>query len=110
MATYTHEYSDFPNTMYTVRNFLDLKDAPTSVATIVTQIKTYIVNKNFSAAAAMLEDYKNVLAQYMVDAAYINKLDEELRNLEIYTKSKKQAIYYQSDKPDGVTGDVWISD
>ena len=63
-----------------------------------------------SATASLLEDNKNVLAQYMVDAAYINKLDEELRNLEIYTKSKKQAVYYQSDKPDGVTGDVWISD
>lgn len=110
MASYTHEYSNFPNTVYTVRNFLDLKDAPTNVADVVTQIKDYIVKKNYSAAASALEENKNVLAQYMVDAAYINRLDEELRNLEIYTRTKKQALYYQTEKPDGVAGDVWISD
>lgn len=109
MASYTHEYSDFPNAVYSVHNFLDLKDAPTSVATIVTQIKTHIVNKQFAQAAALLEDNKNILAQYMVDAKYINTLDEELHNLEIYTKSKKQAIYYTENKPDGVAGDVWIA-
>lgn len=110
MASYTHEYSDFPNTLYAVRNFLDLKDAPVNVAEVVTQIKNYIVEKNFSAAATVLSNYKDTLAQYMVDAEYINKLDEELRNLEIYTRTKKQALYYQNDKPDGVAGDIWISD
>ena len=110
MASYTHEYSDFPNTVYSVHNFLDLKDAPVSIASVITQIKTYIVNKNYTAAATLLDEYKNQLSQYMIDAKYINTLDEELRNLEIYTKSQKQALYYQNEKPDGVAGDVWISD
>jgi len=106
---YTHEYSDFPNTVYSKHNFLDLKDAPSSVASIVTDIKTHIVNKRFAQAASLLEENKNILAQYMIDAKYFNTLDEELRNLEIYTKEKKQGLYYQTTKPAGVTGDVWIS-
>lgn len=110
MASYTHEYSDFPNVMYSVHNFLDLKDAPSTVVTTVTTIKNYILNKNYAQAATLLEEQKSTLSKYMVDATYINTLDEELRNLEIYTKSKKQALYYQDTKPAGVSGDVWISD
>jgi hypothetical protein len=109
MATYTHEYSDFPNSVYSLRRFLDLKDAPEAIADVIVEIKQHIAKKDFSSAASLLEQHKANLAQYMVDATYINTLGEELRNLEIYTKSKKQALYYQTAKPDGVTGDVWIS-
>ena len=43
MADYTHEYSNFPETLYTLHNFLDLKDAPANVASIVYEIKERIV-------------------------------------------------------------------
>ena len=98
MASMTHEYSRFPETLYSLHNFLDLKDAPTSVANVVTQIKNFILEKKYNQAAQLLEDNKNILAQYIIDAEYINSLDEELRNLEIYTKSKKQALYYTENK------------
>ena len=109
MAEITHEYSNFPNQIFVRNNFLDLKDAPASVVYTVTQIKSLIANGNYSAAAKALDDNKNVLAQYMIDAKYINHMEEEIRNLEIYTKSKIQGLYYQLEEPDGVTGDVWIA-
>lgn len=109
MGTYTHEYSEFPNRMYSVHNFLDLKDAPQNVLDVVMQIKTHILNNEYSAAAELLNQYKSMLASYMVDATYLNTIDEELRNLEIYTKTKKQSLYYQEEKPAGVVGDIWIS-
>ena len=108
MASYTHEYSDFPNRLYSVNNFLDLKDAPSSVVDTVTSIKEYIAKGNYSQASALLERSKDVLASYLIDARYINTLDEELRNLEIFTRSSKQALFYQNDEPDGVLGDVWL--
>lgn len=109
MAEYTHEYSDFPNTLYSLHNFLDLKDAPSNVANVVERIKNYTLNGQYSQAALLLEENKQALAQYLLDARYVNALDEELRNLEIYTKAKKQALYYSDSKPDAVIGDVWIS-
>lgn len=109
MASYTHEYSNFPNSLYTVNNFLDLKAAPTNVVSIVAQIKSYLLNGNYAQAASVLAANQAILKRYIVDATYINKLDEELRNLEIYTRTKKQGLYYQTSEPDCVQGDVWIA-
>ena len=108
MADYTHEYSNFPTNIYTLHNFLDLKDAPTSVSMVVSEIKELILQGSYNQAALKLEENKNILSQYMIDATFINTLDEELRNLEIYTKTKKQALYYSTEEPEGVSGDIWI--
>ena len=40
----------------------------------------------------------------------MNAIDEETRNLEILTKSRKQCIFYQTDEPEGIVADVWIGD
>lgn len=108
MADYTHEYSDFPNTLYSLHNFSDLKDAPTSVANVIADIKRLVLEKKYDQAAQMLAENRSLVAPYMIDSTFINTLDEELRNVEIYAKSKKQALYYSDSKPDGVDGDVWI--
>ena len=109
MASYSHEYSNFPEQLYIRKKFLDLKDAPNNVATIITQIKNLMVNQNYQAAYEQLFENQNVLSQYMIDARYVNALEEELRNLEIYTRKKIQGLYYQEREPEGVTGDVWIA-
>ena len=108
MADYTHEYSNFPTTIYTLHNFLDLKDAPLNVASVVSDIKNLILQGSYNQAALKLEENKNILSQYLIDATFINTLDEELRNLEIYAKTKKQALYYTTEVPEGVSGDIWI--
>lgn len=105
---YTNEYSKFPNKLYTKHSFQDMKDAPASVVTLVEDIKTYMRAKNYTQAARILQENKSTLAKYMIDITYINTLDEEIRNLEIYCKVKKQSVYYTTTEPDGVNGDVWI--
>lgn len=105
---YTSEYSKFPTQLYSKHNFSDMKDAPSSVVTLVENIKTYMKAKNYAQAAQILQDNKSALSKYLIDSTYINTLDEELRNLEIYCKIKKQSIYYTTTEPDGVNGDVWI--
>ena len=108
MAHMTNEFSHFPEQIYDLHNFLDLKDAPESINIIVNQIKRYEAAGKFAEAAALLNDSRTALKPYFIDADVINAMEEELRNLEIYTKRKKQTIYYQNSEPDGVAGDVWI--
>ena len=108
MADYTHEYSAFPDVFYSVNNFLDLKDATANVVSLVMSIKDALANGNYMYASTILTNNAAVLKKYIIDAEYINRLDEELRNLEIYTKGKKQGLYYQATEPNCVQGDVWI--
>lgn len=109
MAEMTHEYSNFPETLYSVHNFFDLDDAPINVASTIVQIKNLILNQNYQAASQLLWENKDVLSKYMIDARFINALEEEIRNLEIYTQTRVQGLFYQEREPDGVAGDVWIA-
>lgn len=108
MAVMTHEYSDFPTKVYNLHHFDNVANAPADVIAIITSIKSLIANGQYSAAVQLLENNKSTLSPYWIDAELINAIEEEIRNLEIYAKSQKQAYYYQDDEPDAVEGDVWI--
>lgn len=108
MTAMTHEYSDFPNRVYALHNFENVASAPNDVIQIITNIKSLVAEGSFSAAVALLENNKSILSPYWIDAEIINAIEEEIRNLEIYAKSQKQAYYYQDDEPDAIEGDVWI--
>lgn len=108
MATMTHEFSRFPEQTYALHNFLNVVNAPDSTLDIIVKIKSYVASGLYSEAETLLEDNKETLAQYWVDADVINAIEEEIRNLEIYTRSTHQAYYYQDEEPDATEGDVWI--
>lgn len=108
MAVMTHEYSNFPDQVYNLHHFENVANAPSDVISVITEIKNLISEGSYSAAVALLENRKNILSPYWIDADNINAIEEEIRNLEIYAKSQKQAYYYQEDEPDATEGDVWI--
>lgn len=108
MARMTHEFSHFPERIYALHNFLNVANAPDSTLDVIVQIKSYVTLGLYSEAEKLLEDNKDILSQYWVDADIINAIEEEIRNLEIYAKSKHQAYYYQTETPDAMEGDVWI--
>lgn len=109
MADYTHEYSQFPDQLLTRHNF---KDADDSIASIINQIKILQANGEYSRAAEFIELYKDTLGPYVLGSEYLNTIDEETRNIEIYTKAKKQQIFYQDDEPNESTwkNDVWLGE
>lgn len=109
MAVMTHEYSDFPERVYNLHHFENVANAPSDVIAVISEIKELIAAGSYSAAVALLENNKSILSRFWIDADNINAIEEEIRNLEIYAKSQKQAYYYQDDEPDAVEGDVWIS-
>ena len=108
MAVMTHEFSRFPQQTYALHHFENVANAPNNVLDVIVQIKTYVLNGKYTEAEQLLEDNKAALEQYWVDADVINAIEEEIRNLEIYTRSTHQAYYYQDEEPDATEGDVWI--
>ena len=81
MAEMTHEYSRFPNNVYTLHNFRDVRDAPDSVMSIINNIKSLEISGQYNAAAQLIEQNSQTLAQYLIDAETINAIDEEIRIL-----------------------------
>ena len=108
MATMTHEFSRFPEQTYALHEFKNVANAPDSTLDIIVQIKQYVASGLYNEAEQLLENNKEALSQYWVDADVINAIEEEIRNLEIYTRSTHQAYYYQEEEPDASEGDVWI--
>lgn len=109
MAIYTHEAGAiFPNGIIELTNF---KNADSSVASLIKQIKDYQAAGNYSAAQTLIDNNKNTLKQYIFDTAHVNRYVEEIRNLEIYSKTSRQQIYYQQNAPSTTfldKDDVWI--
>lgn len=106
MASMTHEYSNFPESYITLHNYQDVTD---QIGALINQIKTLQASGNYVQAQRVIEQNKNVLAQYVITTDAINAIEEETRNVEIYAKQKKQQVYYQDDEPDTETvGDIWI--
>ena len=110
MAVMTHEFSRFPERLYTLHDFENVADAPSSVMAIIAEIKKLVTEGKYEDATTKLEENKSTLTRYWIDADIVNAIEEEIRNLEIYARSIHQAYYCQSEKPDANEGDVWISE
>lgn len=106
----THEYSRFPDSLYTLHNFENVADAPSVVIDKIKEIKRLVTEGKYAEAASQLEQYKSMLSRYWIDADIVNAIEEEIRNLEVYAKSIHQAYYCQIEKPDANEGDVWIGE
>lgn len=107
---YTRNFgSQFPDNILELRTFLDV-DA--SILQLVNQIKQYQLEGDFFRSQALIDANKEKLDKYMCTSEYINLLDEETRNLEIYAKGVSQTVFYQSESPVGICSknDVWIGD
>lgn len=107
MSSYTHDYSNFPSQIMTRHEF---RDADDSVATYINQIKLLQSQGKYAEAADAVRRYKDILGPYVLGSEYLNAIDEETRNIEVYAKSRNQQIYYQDDEPEEeqVINDVWL--
>lgn len=104
MASYTNEYSRLP-TQIMKRHFF--KDVDNSVADLVNEIKILQKNGAYDKVNNIIKSRPD-LKRYVVSSEHINAISEEIRNLEILAKSRKQCIFYQEDEPEAIYADVWI--
>lgn len=104
MADYTHEFSNFPDSLVDMKTFKDIDD---SIASIVSQIETAKANGDFATAVAIISAHPE-LADYDFSANDINRIIEEIRNSQIYATSMTNAITYGNTEFRGSVGDIWI--
>lgn len=109
MPKYTFQAgAHWPNSLIDLTNYQNPSDA---VVQIINQIKQYQSIGNYSAANELIQQYTEQLKNCSFDSAAINKYVEEIRNLEIYTKAKKQQIFYGAESEASTyleQDDVWI--
>ncbi|MCR5503437.1 MAG: hypothetical protein K6F53_10545 [Lachnospiraceae bacterium] len=107
MATYTRHYSHYPNEIYTPHEF---RDADNSVGNLINDIKQAMASGHYDDAQRIMSTYAGTLEPYVLNTEHINMIEEETRNLEIFAKSRQQAVFYQEDEPEyAQIDDVWIS-
>lgn len=108
MATYTRQYSNFPDEVYTPHNFVDADD---TIATLINTIKWYMAQGDYTQAQFFIRQNYDVLEPYVLNAEHINMIEEETRNCELYALSRKQSIFYEDEEPYYVEmNDVWITE
>ncbi len=102
---YESEYSNFPNKKITLHNFKNIDD---NIAPIINQINSLRSQGLYNQASRIIENNKNVLSQYIVDANTFRMWEEEIFNTQLYAKQKQQCVYFEEDEPPAIYADVWI--
>ena len=106
MANYTNNYSNFPSSIINMPTF---KDIDSDILPKIQEFNTAIENYNYKLAFSIFNTYN--LGDYCVDAEKIETIVEELRNTQIYAKTKGQQIIYVDSTKDfpssPVDGDIY---
>lgn len=105
MANYSTEFSSFPSKKITKHNFKNIND---NIASIINQINTLRSQGLYGQASRIIENNKDTLAQYIVDAITFRTWEEEIYNTQIYAKQQQQSIYFDAEEPECIEGDVWL--
>ncbi len=106
MAQYETEFSNFPHKLITLHNFKNVDD---NVASIIDQINELRSNGLHNQAARIIENNKDILQQYIIDAVTIRTHEEEIYNTQKYAKQQQQSVFFEDEEPDYCEEeDVWL--
>ena len=100
--------SQFPESSLVIQEKQDVND---DMVSIVTQIENYIKAGNTVRANELLAENKDLLEVAIINAAFINLLQEEIRNIGEFALSK-QSNYVSDEMPttQDAPGSYWIQD
>lgn len=106
MSEYENEFSQFPLKKITKHNFKNVDD---TIASVINQINTLRSQGLYDQASRIIDNNKDTLAQYIVDAVTFRTWEEEIYNTQKYAKQVQQSVFLDEDEPDECEeGDVWI--
>ena len=106
MSQYETEFSNFPQKLITLHNFKNIDD---TIATVINQVNTLRSQGLYNQASRIIENNKDVLAQYVVDAVTFRTWEEEIQNTQKYAKAQQQVIYFEDEEPEYcLENDVWM--
>lgn len=103
---YEREFSNFPNGKIKLHNF---KNFDNDVADIINEIKGFQAQGQYNDAASVIENNRDLLSHYVVDAVTFRTWEEEIYNTQKYAKKVQQKIYFEDEEPDYCEeDDIWI--
>lgn len=106
MPEYENEFSQFPLKKITKHNFKNVDD---NIAPVINQINILRSQGLYDQASRIIENNKDTLAQYIVDAVIFRTWEEEIYNTQKYAKQVQQSVFIDENEPDECEeGDVWI--
>lgn len=105
MAKYENKYSNFPNLKIKLHTFKDVDD---SVAELINEINELRSQGLYAQAAIKIQNNRDILSQYIVNAVTFRTWEEEIYNTQTYARQMQQSIYFDQYEPDCLEGDVWI--
>lgn len=106
MSQYENEFSNFPNKLIIRHNFKNIDD---NIASVINQINSLRSQGLYNQASRVIENNKDILRQYVVDAVTFRTWVEEIYNTQLYAKKVSQQIYFDDEEPDYCEeGDIWI--
>ncbi len=106
MATYETEYSQFPQELIALHNF---KNIDQTIVNLINNINSYRSRGEYAEAASLIDNNKELLSQYIVDATTFRTWEEEIYNAQKYAKQAQQVIYFDDEEPEYcIEEDVWL--
>lgn len=105
MAQYENEFTNFPQKLITLHNY---KNVDESVATLINQINTLRSQGLYAQAAQIVQNNKELLSFYIIDAVTFRTLEEEIYNTQKYAKQTQQSVYFEEEEPDCEEEDMWL--
>lgn len=106
MSVYENEFSQFPSKKITLHNFKNVDD---NIASVINQINALRSQGLYGQATRIIENNKDILSRYIVDAITFRTWEEEIYNTQKYAKQIQQCVFFDEDEPDEcLEGDVWI--
>ncbi|MCI9315696.1 MAG: hypothetical protein HFI57_12080 [Lachnospiraceae bacterium] len=106
VSQYENEFSAFPSQLITRHNFKNVDD---EASTMINHINSLRSQGSYLEAAQYIDQKKNVLSQYIVDAVTFRTWEEEIYNTQKYAKQAQQAVYFEDEEPDYcLEDDVWL--
>ena len=107
MASYSHEFSNFPDQLITRHNFKNIDDN-SGVSNLINEINSLRAAGKYDEAAKLIRTSSDLISQYIVDSTTFRTWEEEIWNGQVFAKQKQQVIFDGDDIPVGELGDIWI--
>ncbi|MCI9398170.1 MAG: hypothetical protein HFI55_14960 [Lachnospiraceae bacterium] len=106
MAQYENEFSNFPKKLITKHNYKNVDEIS---APLINQINTLRSQGFYAQAAQILQNNKEILVPYIIDAVTFRTIEEEIYNTQKYAKQTQQSVLFEDEEPDYCEEeDIWL--
>lgn len=105
---YSHNFgSNFPNSLIPIGT---KKDVDNTIKNLLNQYYAYIDSGNIDAANTLYSNNKSVLEDYIINMAYINRLEEEIFNVGVNALKKTTNVIGTDEPIDQADDGYWYKD